>query len=282
MKPMSKETIFFKKKLPIITGVSLGILAAAFLIGLAFNSFSGNSAIKVVSAQSVYQSAENPQFVFIYKNESNIFNKILTAISNLFSSENKKVIATVKIFDNNDKEIDNLNPQIKEESSGKYSVDLDHSRFQQELRPGKYEIEMEIKDGDKTYIQKQEFRWGVLAINTNKSIYLPGEEAYLQIASLKDDGHTICDANLKLEIITPKDKKIYPEIQKSGKCGPDNVVDVPDYFAHYKVSEPGKYELKLTNLDNGYEITDYFEVRDPSTGSGQVPFDVERTGPTRI
>jgi hypothetical protein len=34
--------------------------------------------------------------------------------------------------------------------------------------------------------------------------------------------------------------------------------------------------MKLTNLENNYEITDSFEVQE------LVPFDVERIGPTRI
>jgi hypothetical protein len=287
--PINKIKIS-KKRLPIIMGVSLGIIVAVFLIGLAFNSFSGGSAIKVVSAQNVYQSAENPQFVFIYKNESNIFNKILTAISNLFSSENKKVTASVKIFDTNDKEIDNLNPQIKE-SGGKFTVDLDHSHFQQELRPGQYEVEMEIIDGKKTHTQSQSFYWGVLAINTNKSIYSVGEEAYLQLASLDKEGHTLCNSKLELQIQNPKSKiqKLSTEdgtIKLSGKCSGDNVTDIPDYFAYYNVSEPGRYEMKLINLDNGFEITDYFSAVGGSASGGEildsVPFDVERTGPTRI
>ena len=73
-------------------------------------------------------------------------------------------------------------------------------------------------------------------------------------------------------------------IQYSGECHANNVTDVPDYFAYYQVEETGKYEMRLTNLDNGYEIIDTFEVR-PSTSSGHadsVPFDIERIGPTRI
>jgi hypothetical protein len=276
-----------KKRLPIIMGVFLGIIVAVFLIGLIINSFSGGTAIKVVSAQSVYQSSEIPQFVFIYKNESNIFNKIFTAISNFFSSENKEISATVKILDSNSKEIDNLNPQIKEESSGKYNVDLDHSHFQQELRPGQYEIEMEINDNGKIYSQTQSFYWGVLAINTNKSIYTSGEEAYLQLASLDKEGHTLCNSRLRLEVRSSKFgvRVLSTEdgtIKYSGECKGDNVTDVPDYFAHYKVSESGKYEMKLINLDTGFEITDYFSAVGGPASGGEIPFDVERTGPTRI
>jgi hypothetical protein len=105
--------------------------------------------------------------------------------------------------------------------------------------------------------------------------------AYIQMAVLGDDGHTICDAKLELQITNPKSQTTVLStedgtIQKSGQCGPDNVTDKPDYFAYYKVEKPGIYKMKLKNLDSGYEIEDSFEVRK------SVPFDVERIGPTRI
>ena len=140
---------------------------------------------------------------------------------------------------------------------------------------------MEVSNNGKAYTQTQDFYWGVLAINTNKSIYLPGEQAYLQFASLKDDGHTICDAKLRLEIRNPKHEILNLStgdggIKYSGECKGDNVTDVPDYYAYYQVNGPGKYEMTLTNLDTGFEITDYFEVQE------SVPFEIERIGPTRI
>ena len=149
------------------------------------------------------------------------------------------------------------------------------------FRPGKYSLKIEIEKEGKIYNLEQEFTWGVLAINTNKSIYLPQETAYLQMAALRDDGHTICDAKLRLEIRNPKSEILNLStedgtIKYSGKCGPDNVTDAPDYFAYYQIAGPGIYQMKLTNLNNGYEITDSFEVRE------SVPFDVERIGPTRI
>jgi len=102
------------------------------------------------------------------------------------------------------------------------------------------------------------------------------------MAVLKDDGHTVCDAGLELRIKNHESKietillTADGTIKYSGKCRSNNVTDVPDYFAYYQVEEPGTYEMKLTNLDNGYEILDSFEVRD------SVPFEIERIGPTRI
>ena len=195
-----------KKRLPIIVGVILALIVAVFLIGLIINSFSGGSAIKVVSAQNVFQPDEIPRFVFVYKNQTNIFVRFFNNVIHLFGGKNRELTAAVKILNADGKKVDGLNPQIKN-SGGKISVELDHSRFQQELRPGKYKIELAVNDGENTYTQEQDFRWGVLAINTNKSIYLPGETVYLQMAVLKDDGHTICDAKLKLKIKNQNQKR---------------------------------------------------------------------------
>jgi len=279
--PENLQKLIKIKKPPIIIGAILALFVAVFLIGIISTSLSGGSAIKVVSAQNVFQSDETPQFIFIYKKQANIFNLILTSLRGFFTSESIKINASVKIFDSNSRQIDGLNPQIKQEKNGKLSVELDHSKFQQELRPGQYEMVMEITDNGKTYTQTQDFYWGVLAINTNKSIYLPDEEAYLQFASLDKEGHTLCNSKLELQIQTPNSKTQILStndgtIKYSGECKGDNVTEVPDYFAYYNVSKTGKYEMKLTNLDNGFEITDYFEVRD------SVEFDVERSGPTRI
>jgi len=160
------------------------------------------------------------------------------------------------------------------ETEGKATIKVHKSsRY---FQPGKYQLQVEFLKDNKIYLATQEFTWGVLAINTNKSIYLPNETVYLQMAALADTGDTICNANLKLEITSPNGARATPVVQTSDQCGPNNVTDVPDYFAYYQIGEPGIYQIKLTNLDNGYEITDSFEVRD------SVPFDIERIGPTRI
>ncbi|MCX6737365.1 MAG: hypothetical protein NTX26_01305, partial [Candidatus Parcubacteria bacterium] len=143
---------------------------------------------------------------------------------------------------------------------------------QSEFKPGHYRLN--VKRGEQTIIQ--DFTWGVLTVNTNKSIYLVGENVDLQMGSLRDDGHTLCNSNLKLEIISPTGVKTSPTVSQSGFCGPDNVTNKPDYFSSYSAQEIGKYKIKLVNLDNSYKITSIFEVRE------SVSFDIERIGPTRI
>jgi len=148
----------------------------------------------------------------------------------------------------------------------RWQLELDGEPYRDLLRPGKYVVKIKTRERDAVYAQAIEFYWGVLAINTNKSIYLPGDEAYIQMAALTEEGKTICDANLELEVITPRGAFLTPAIETSGQCGPDSIVDVPDYFAYHLLEELGIYILHLSRLDeNGKFITDIvsnFEVRD--------------------
>ena len=206
---------------------------------------------------------ENPEFDF---SESENNNSFWARLKNLIIKEKLDIsIITPDGVESTDDIVFQGNKiKINKQSNSKF-------------KPGRYTLI--IKQGSE--IITQEFTWGVLAINTNKSIYLPNETAYLQMAALNDHGHTLCDASLKLEILNPKsEKKIFTtqngKIKYSGSCGPDNVTDTPDYFAYYKVDEPGIYQMILTNLDSGYSIEDSFEVKE------SVPFEIERIGPTRI
>lgn len=153
------------------------------------------------------------------------------------------------------------------------------------FRPGKYRLEASFGEGEERYWGAQDFTWGVLAINTNKSIYLYHEEALIGMAVLDDEGHTICDANLELSVkrqASSAEETVFSTengtITRSPECGPKTVTNTADYSVVNEVGEVGIYSLKLiAETKNGTrEIEDSFEVRE------SVPFDVERKGPTRI
>jgi len=224
---------------------------------------------ELLSNKKDFKINDNLEFKFYIKKKQK-----RNILLNLISSEGTVNLKT-EVLDNGNKVINEFNPQVQDQGNGEFAVVLNNKDFYQ-FKPGKYKLKIEIENSDGIFVGEQEFTWGVLAINTNKSIYLPNETAYLQMAALRDDGHTACDANLKLEILAPNGGAVNPGIQKSDKCGPNNVVDVPDYFVYYRVNDVGIYQMKLTNLDTGYEITDFFEVRE------SVLFEVERVGPTRI
>ncbi|MCK4892216.1 MAG: hypothetical protein KAS78_06130, partial [Candidatus Pacebacteria bacterium] len=246
--------------------------------------------IKVLSFKKDFKIDEKPEFKFKYKKEKDGF---LTSIGEALGIIDywKDINLTAEIIDPN-KEIKEINFKDGEnflvlEQNGEVSLIIENRK---KFKPGLYKLKLKIEKDGNIQTMEYDFTWGVLVINVNKSIYLSGEEAYLQMGVLKDDGHTICDARLELRITNQElgiEALLSTEngtILYSGQCSGNNVTDIPDYFAYYTTSEAGVYEMKLTNLDNGYKIMDTFEVR-PSTSSGQdpsIPFDVERIGPSRI
>jgi len=137
--------------------------------------------------------------------------------------------------------------------------------------------------GVDSQLAKKTDDWGVLAINTNKSLYSPGEEARITITILDEKGMMVCDAKLNLEIRNSNSeiRKLSTgggEIKVNPECEVHNVTLNPDYEVKYRVGEAGKYETVLTaETKNGtHSIRDSFEVRE------NLDFDVERNAPTRI
>lgn len=151
------------------------------------------------------------------------------------------------------------------------------------FKPGSYTIKTTIERDNDFRELMQDFNWGVLAINLNKSIYRPNEMAKIFFGVLDEKGSTMCNANLKLIIKKPdgEESNLSSEnglIKNGPECLGNNVTDQPDYYAEYLVTGEGKYVMQLTaETKNGeYSIADYFEA------DGDLPFDVERVGPTRI
>jgi hypothetical protein len=148
------------------------------------------------------------------------------------------------------------------------------------LTPGKYTLNVYE---DTTKISTQEFLWGVLAINTDKSIYTRGETANIAIAVLNEKGDTVCDAAVTLEIIDPLGNNAMRyttdgSIRVNPVCTQKDLTLIPDYQTEYVVWNKGTYIEKLTAVTkNGtYSISDMFVVSDAPL------FDVSRQAATRI
>jgi hypothetical protein len=133
------------------------------------------------------------------------------------------------------------------------------------------------------YTQEQDFTWGVLAINTHKSIYLPNEAAVIGIAVLDNEGRMVCDAAITLTITDPSNIETVLStsnglIKVSPQCCVYGVTNLPDYYTNYTVDCAGTYVMNLIAVtpDGTKSITDEFSVQN------SVDFDVARDGPTRI
>ena len=150
------------------------------------------------------------------------------------------------------------------------------------LPPGKYTVKLKIKEGSVEYDDSFDFYYGVLAVNTNKATYVRGEDAYIQIAALDDGGNTLCDADLRLMVEDPLGDTTDVPVSQSGNCGANNVTSIPDYLAHYTPQNIGTYTMHLTHLDASgniiNEANSSFSVDLPEN----IPFTIERIGPTRI
>ncbi len=150
----------------------------------------------------------------------------------------------------------------------------------QSFKPGKYTLEVDDGNGN---ISKQNFSWGVLAINTNKSVYIPKEQAKLHFAVLDEQGKMVCNARLTLKIKTPAGNSHElstnnSSIKVNQECLIKDYVEKPDYEAVYETDGPGEYMMTLTaSSKNGtFTIQDSFEVQENRL------FDVERIAHTRI
>lgn len=105
---------------------------------------------------------------------------------------------------------------------------------------------------------------GTLLVNTDKSVYAPGEEVYIQITSLDHLGNTLCNSNIKLSVsnLTLQSEESFPEVKPSTTCSlDDKIVNNPDYFAYFKTSDEGDYKITLTNTDGSVGTSGFSVAR---------------------
>ncbi|MCH7912468.1 MAG: VCBS repeat-containing protein, partial [Deltaproteobacteria bacterium] len=209
--------------------------------------------------------------------------KQLRKLKRLKRQKKKFVKATETIeafvFDHKGRLTD-IEGEIEELREGRFKIKLARKRAR---RPGKYNIKVRLVKDGVTYVENQEFTWGVLALNVNKSIYLPSEKSLIGIGVLDDEGRIVCDASVTLVIINPSNQKTVlttasKDIKISPECSVLGVTELADYYTDYNVGGVGTYSMALTAVTaNGTK-----SIEDSFTVASSVDFDVERDGPTRI
>jgi hypothetical protein len=211
-------------------------------------------------------------------------------IENAYAQESVQIVRTE--VSGPDGTLADITPVIQE-SSGELEVVI--PKPEANFDPGKYELKVYFLANNQIITATQDFSWGVLAINANKSIYSPGETGKLAMAVLDENGGMVCDAKVRLKV---KSQKFPPEadqplaekvqgeelstengrIKINPECQSKAVTSKPDYEAEYQFGKEGTYDLILTaETANGtYEIADSLEVKK------DIPFDVGRISATRI
>lgn len=227
-----------------------------------------------LSAQTDFDAGASPEFSFRYRTQRPFLRRVLDAATG--TAVPYRVVDTKLVRD--DGAIESAVPDITYSANGQWHLAFDTPPHA--FRPGRYTLELTIDEGGATSTDSLEFYWGVLAVNTDKSPYTPGDTAHLSLAALDENGDTLCDAHLTLSITAPSGVVSDVPVSKSGSCGPNNVTDVPDYLADYPVAEEGTYAVSLRELDStGATIA---ATNDAFTASASSTYWIARSGPTRI
>ena len=86
---------------------------------------------------------------------------------------------------------------------GKFSITVE---FDKDTKPGLYKLKTTLTVNGQTYVSESEFAWGLVSLNTVKSIYKPGDTAEFVIVVLDSEGHPVSNANLSMSITAPNSK----------------------------------------------------------------------------
>ena len=150
----------------------------------------------------------------------------------------------------------------------------------EKMKPGRYTVELTIREGGVEYQDSFDFQWGILALNPDQTTYEKDTAAQIFMGALTPNGNTLCDANLWLYVIDPDGLIDSVPVEQSGQCFGNNVTDVPDYQAAYTPRKTGTYELYLERLDEQGDVIGH--TSDTIKVVDNIPVTLARTGPTRI
>lgn len=235
-----------------------------------------NNTVQLQEVPEGFTIGEDPTFTLSIPVKTD--EKIGTATTNTWKQNDEQITVTVV----HTKSGERMPATITKQESGQFILT---PKKTDNWKPGLYELDVVAKESFIfTRDLTQNFSWGVLAINTNKSRYLPNETVELAFGILDERGHTLCDADLSLEITAPGGRKETlsrqnGKITQSGECRGDSVTKLPDYMATYTAAGEGEYQMVLTgtNANGTHTISDYFVVE------RSLPFEIERTSfPTRV
>lgn len=138
----------------------------------------------------------------------------------------------------------------------KYHFDGDTAKLvldERRAKPGFYTLEITSTDTATGVSEtvSQEFAWGVLALNTDKDRYRPGETSEIHIGVLDVYGEIVCNADLTLTITDPDGVTVTLKtsdgtIEITGTCGlKEGGLLIPDYRTAHVLSKEGTYTLSL-------------------------------------
>ncbi|MGI0075609.1 MAG: LamG domain-containing protein, partial [Nitrosotalea sp.] len=93
-----------------------------------------------------------------------------------------------------------IKSQFEKLREGKFDIKLLTAGYG---KPGLYKVKVTLTKNGRTFTTENQFEWGLVSVNTHKSIYKTGEIANFTLVVLDNGGHSVCNANIAMNIINP-------------------------------------------------------------------------------
>ncbi len=177
---------------------------------------------------------------------------------------------TVQIFDSQGTLVQTIS-EYEKIRDGKFNIRLSP---QETVVPGMYSVKTTLQIDGNQYSLEDEFAWGLVSLNTKKSIYKPGETADFVIVVLDNQGHPICDSDLSMTITDPQNQNTtltsQNGITKNADCGL--------YDSQYRTNPEGNYTVNIsaTTPNGATSFSTYFAVKE------SFDYDIIRTAQSKI
>ncbi len=165
-----------------------------------------------------------------------------------------------------------IEAEIEKIQEGTFEIKLLKERA---FRAGVYKLEVELVQDERVYVVEKEFPWGLVSLNTRKSIYKPGETAEFIIVVLDKDGHAVCNADISMTVTNPDDvETTYSTEERTILPGKECGL----YNASYLTEVGGNHTISVTALIGGVEVdfSTHFLVKQ------DYAFEIIRTAQSKI
>ena len=181
-----------------------------------------------------------------------------------------RVEAFLTLPDGSVKQIDAK--RIKKAGNGKFTVEAAMPRSS---KAGTYSITIRASDGTETAEETMQFEWGLIAVNTRKSIYRPGETTEFEIVVLDRESYGVAGAEVMLSITLPDGGN---SLLSTANGLVKETTTRGIYIADFTVPIEGTYAVqasaKANDINTAIETT--FDARQ------EFEYDIERITATKI
>ena len=228
-----------------------------------------------------YLLTESPEFNFQYYSDAAVkkSGKLLTSFngtgqsnstiqSNGWRSSHESIAFKITAPDGNQI---TLKTTVKKIRDGKFDITLSSLKS---AKPGVYTITAILTKNGKTYTTTDQYMWGLVSLNTQKSIYKPGEVANFTIVVLDNQGHSVCNSNIVMNIHSPTSSITTLSsgngITPGDQCGLYNAQYVPQLEGNYTIDMAAQNPSGIASFSTSFLAQNNFA------------FDIVRTAQSKI